>query len=389
MQWGGYDHTVEGTVHVALDVAPVREQPAGVGVYVTQLTRSLAEAQPAHLSLIGVRPEARALDGVPAGVPRSGFEVNLPGRGRSTSYHAWLQLRAADAAQRSGAALVHYTNASAPLRTRMPFVLTVHDLSVLRMPQLHPLPRLATLPVALVALARAAAVIVPSNAMRTELTRGLRVNPRRVVAIGHAASDVADDDPATAAPVLAELGLAPGAYLLALGTLEPRKNLVRLIGAFERLAPELPELKLALVGDSGWRRGAIDRRIATSAFRDRIVLGGYLPGAAVTALTRRAAAFCYVSVYEGYGLPVIEALAAGAAVVTSRSTGMVEAAGGAAVLVDPYDEADIARGIDAAMRRRDELIVAGRVRAAQRAWADVAAEHARVYRWAAAWRRAR
>jgi glycosyltransferase involved in cell wall biosynthesis len=159
---------------------------------------------------------------------------------------------------------------------------------------------------------------------------------------------------------------------------------VRLVGAFERLARVRPGLKLVLVGASGWRRGAIERRIAECPLRDDIIVPGYLPGRDVTALIRSAAAFCYVSLYEGYGLPVIEALAAGAAVVTSNRSGMIEAAGGAAVLVDPLREDDIARGIGEALERRSALIVAGRERAARRRWADVATEHTSVYRWAAA-----
>jgi len=365
---------------VALDVAPVRDEPAGVGIYVAQLAAALSRVDPQAVSLIGVRPEARSLDAVSGLTPRLSFSVPRAAGGPG-SYHAWMHLQAGEDARSTGARLAHFTNGAAPLIGTLPYVLTVHDLSIMRMPHVHPVARLATIPFALAAIARARAVIVPSDFVRRELMRGLRVSPQRVVAVEHAASAV-DEAPDSGA-ALGQLGLESGSYLLNVGTLEPRKNLVRLIGAFERVGQELPDLKLVLVGASGWRRGAIDRRIAESNLRDRILVAGYLPAPDVTTLIGNAGALCYVSVYEGYGLPVIEALAVGAAVVTSNRTGMVQAAGGAAVLVDPYSESDIARGIKHALDCRSELITAGKERAARRSWDDSAAEHLSVYRWAA------
>ena len=377
------DAPVEGgAVRLALDVAPVRGEPAGVGVYVSQLACCLSAAGADGVAFIGARSEARALDLIGNGNARLPFRAPHVGRRSIRSYHAWLQMHADSDARAAGAQLVHYTNASAPLRATLPYVLTVHDLSILRMPHQHPATRLATVPFMLAAIARAQAVVVPSDAIRRELTERLRVAAGRCVTIEHAAAEVVDG----VGPnhILERLGVQACNYLLTVGTLEPRKNIVRLVGAFERLARVRPGLKLVLVGASGWRRGAIERRIADSPMRDDIIVPGYLPGCDVTALIRSAAAFCYVSLYEGYGLPVIEALAAGAAVVTSNRSGMIEAAGGAAVLVDPLREDDIARGIGEALERRSALIVAGRERAARRRWADVATEHASVYRWAAA-----
>ena len=369
---------------VALDVGPVRAEPAGVGVYAAQLALAAADEDDIRISLIGVRPDARALDRLARQVVSLPLQVSWTTGGRwADSYHAWLHLQANADARRTGAALAHFTNACAPLRTTVPFVVTVHDLSVLRFPHLHPTPRLAIVPFMLNAIARARAVIVPSRAIGRELKRTLRVSRQRLVTIEHAPSQVVETD-AASDRVLARLGLVAGEYLISVGTLEPRKNIARLVAAFERVAGLRPNLKLVLVGAAGWRRAGIERRMALSPFRQSIVVAGYLPAAEVTSLVRSAAAFCYVSVYEGYGLPVIEALAAGAAVVTSNRSGMVEAAGGAAVLVDPFSEASIAAGIVEALGRTDELIAAGRERAARRAWADVAAEHAEVYRWAVA-----
>jgi alpha-1,3-rhamnosyl/mannosyltransferase len=182
--------------------------------------------------------------------------------------------------------------------------------------------------------------------------------------------------------VLVELGLTEGQYILSVGTLEPRKNLERLISAFELFAFD-SRMRLVLAGARGWHYMPILRRVARSPLRDRITLPGYLPPEAIAALTRSSAVSAYVSLYEGFGMPIIDAMCFGTAVVTSNRTSMPEAAGGAAVLVNPFDIHDIARGLREAIATRPKLIEAGRRRIAGRTWTDVAREHLDVYRWGA------
>lgn len=353
---------------LVLDVAPVRAEPAGVGLYVSLLVRELEGRSSLSLGLIGVRDEASALTWLAARLPHRPFSKR--------TYHAWMQLAAERDAHALGALLIHFTNAAAPLICHVPYVLTVHDLSVMRKPMTHPVARWGLIPVNLAAVARARQVIVPSAWTARELAR-IGVDGRRVVVIPHAPTlspRVGGED------VLARLGLERGRYVLYFGTLEPRKNVVRLIGAFERLARDRPELRLVLAGGRGWRFDGIERRVAESPVSDRIVTPGYVPDMDLAALIVNAAVVAYVSLYEGFGMPVLDAMALGTPVVTSRTTAMPEAAGGAAVLVDPRDEADIARGIVAALADRKGLAQHGRARAATRSWADVADEHVAVYR---------
>ncbi len=368
-------------LRLALDVAAVRGEPAGVGIYAASLARGLSRTASERLTLIGVRDEARMLDTARAKVPALRFDAPRLPSALASNYNVWLQTYADQDARRTGANLVHYTNAAAPIVGSLPYVLTVHDLSVIRLPHFHPFLRVATIPVTIAAIARARAIVVPSDWVKGELVGGLRISPRRIVVIEHAASDIpanlADPD-----AVVSRFGLSPYRYLLSVGTIEPRKNVVRLVAAFERLAAEDGELRLVLAGAPGWRRSAIERRVAASHYADRIVVTGYISNDDAAALTTRAAAFCYVSTYEGFGLPVIESLALGAPVVTSDRTATPQAAGGAAVLVDPFDVADIARGVREAMARRAELSVAGPARVAGRNWDDVAREHSAVYEWA-------
>lgn len=353
---------------IAIDVAPVREQPAGVGFYVASLVRNLTRSD-LDLALIGVRPEATMLSEQTAHTPSTPFSAH--------TYHAWMQLAAERDARATGAALVHYTNAAAPIAARTPYVLTVHDLSVMRMPGTHPLARLPIVPVNLAAIARARTIIVPSRFTARELRR-IGVDPRRVVVIPHAPA--IQNETMADQSVLARYALESGRYVLYFGTLEPRKNIARVVGSFEKVVANQPDLKLVLAGGRGWRCEGIERRIADSPARERVVVTGYLPDDELATLIRGSGAVAYVSLYEGFGMPVLDAMSLGAAVVASRTTAMPEAAGGAAVLVDPRDEAQIAAGIERALAQHDELVQRGRERAQLRTWTDVAAEHISVYR---------
>ena len=355
---------------VAIDVAPVRAEPAGVGLYVALLTRELVTTNALPLALIGVRPEARALEGLGDDVPLKAFSAR--------TYHAWMQVAAERDARSLEASLIHFTNAAAPIVGDIPYVLTVHDLSVARMPMTHPVARWGIVPVNLIAMARATAIIVPSDWTGRELGR-IGVSRRRIVVVPHAPAlqPSADHD-----DILARLGVAEGSYVLYFGTLEPRKNIDRLVGAFERVAEGRPDIKLVLAGGRGWRYGGIERRIRDSPIADRIVVTGYVSDAALAGLITNSALVAYVSLYEGFGMPVLDAMALGAPVVTSRTSAMPQAAGGAAVLVDPRDEADIARGLAAGLADRQRLARRGRERAAQRTWTNVADEHVDVYRHA-------
>jgi glycosyltransferase involved in cell wall biosynthesis len=364
---------------LGLDVAPLRRRPAGVGIYVLNLARAIAREMPGRLVLLGRRREAWSAEALLAELTGTEFSHR--------HYHAWMQLAAPRATRRSAVHLAHFTNAAAPLLGGRPYVLTVHDLS---MPRTHPLARLATIPVSLAAVAAARRIIVPSQATGEELCRLLRVDARRISIVPHAASGVVDEGSQLEATVqkagagdasvtLQRLGLRPAGYLLALGTIEPRKNHLRLLEAFEQLVGAGHDLRLVIVGELGWHAGALLRRIEASPQRARILRPGYVDETDLRALLEHSAAVAYVSLYEGYGLPVIEAMAAGAAVVTSSVSSMPEVAGDAAVLVDPRDVGAISRGIEEALQRRSELRAAGLARAQQRTWTDVARETIAVY----------
>ena len=146
-------------------------------------------------------------------------------------------------------------------------------------------------------------------------------------------------DEADVLRVREKLGL-PERFVLYLGTLEPRKNLPRLIRAFSHIADEVPH-SLVIAGGKGWRVGkAVE---IPSSLEDRVLLTGFVPGADLPALYSAAEVFAYPSLYEGFGLPVVEAMACGTPVLTSSVASLPEVAGDAALLVDPLSEEGMAR----------------------------------------------
>ena len=361
-------------MRVAYDAAPCRRNPTGVGVYVRDLGLALQEAIPDEIAFVGVRPDG-PLSGV-RGV-RTSFGGGL--------HQAWLQTRAIRDILAVGSSVAHFTNDAAPIRSPVPYVLTVQDLSTVLHPRWHPPARLALVPLMLASVLRACAIIVPSEATRREVGRVVpeRVR-RRMVVIPHApSSEWRVPTAREVASVRERLGVAGRPYIVSVGTLEPRKNHARLLAAFDRLVASEPDLALVLVGPAGWGR---QERRAAGRFRVKpsVIVTGYLDSSDLAAVVAGAEAFAYVSLYEGFGLPVIEAMGLGVPVVTSDRSSMPEVAGGAAVLVDPTDPAAIARGIGLARRDREALASAGLIRNGSRSWDDVAAATLDVYRWSTA-----
>ncbi|MEM7629136.1 MAG: glycosyltransferase family 1 protein [Planctomycetota bacterium] len=160
-------------------------------------------------------------------------------------------------------------------------------------------------------------------------------------------------------------------YVLSVCTLDPRKNLPRLVAAFATIAQRHPALCLVLVGKTGPAEADIRAQAMSLGIADRLVFAGYVPDASLPSLYARASVFCYPSLYEGFGLPVVEAMACGAPVVTSNVSSLPEVAGGAAAIVDPLDDAAIAAAIDRVLTDssyRDELVGRGFRRSEQFTW---------------------
>jgi glycosyltransferase involved in cell wall biosynthesis len=266
-----------------------------------------------------------------------------------------------------------------PPRSR-PLVVTVHDLAFLHAPE-HFTPRGNRYfrRALQVVRAEADAVVVPSQTTGDDcVAHG--IDPERVHVVPHGVR-VPDQTPEAAAATRRRHGL-DRPYVLWCGTLEPRKNLGGLLRAFALLAAEEPDLDLVVVGPSGWGDAAQDLRArATSAPLDgRVRMLGHVGTTELHALYAGARAFCFPSYREGFGMPVLEAMAHGVPVVTSAGTSMAEFSEGAALLVDPHDDESLAAALRSAVTdEHDRLAAAAMMRAAEHTWAVAARRTAEVY----------
>jgi glycosyltransferase involved in cell wall biosynthesis len=252
-----------------------------------------------------------------------------------------------------------------PIHSSVPLVVTVHDLAVLRHPETFNRWTRTYSRRALPRVARAATrLIAVSEFTKRELLELLDVPEEKVRVIPNAVGE----------PFTAEGEAAEGDYVLAVSTLEPRKNLSRLVEGHERA--RLNGLPLLVAGAAGWG----DVRVDGSGVRWL----GEVGDEELARLYRGARCVAYVSLYEGFGLPVLEAMACGTPVVAARTAALEEVAGDAAVLVDPLDPDAIAAGLNEAIDRREDLRERGLERARAFDWSDVARETVAVYREAAA-----
>jgi glycosyltransferase involved in cell wall biosynthesis len=319
-------------MRVGIDVSPLVQTRAGTARYLRGLLahndyEQLSFGGPSRLATV-----TRDLYWYPHGLPRE--------------------------ARKRACSVLHCSTFRGPVRSSVPVVVTVHDLAVLRHPGTFNqwTRRYSRLVVPRVARS-ARRLIAVSEFTRREIVELLHVPEERISVIPNAVdSRFSPDGPA-----------AEGDYVLAVGTLEPRKNLAAAQQAARRLGMEL-----RVVGERGWGGVDVDGWL------------GRVSDERLAELYRGARCLVYPSLYEGFGIPVLEAMACGTPVVTSAGGATEEVAGGAAVLVDPRDPASIAEGIEQAAARREELRARGLARARGFTWERVAAETRRVYEEAAA-----
>ncbi|MBI3667302.1 MAG: glycosyltransferase family 4 protein [Acidobacteria bacterium] len=337
---------------------------SGVGVYCTRLIESLAPAAPDLRFVLCYRANRffRAmLSPLPANTERRLFEERLSPR--------WT----------GGVALFHGLNQRLP-RSRFPrMVATFHDLFALSGEYSTPDFRWRFTALAKDAAARADHIIAVSHYTAFQVEQLLGVDPSRITVIHHGVDPVPEFTIEELATCLRRYRLRRP-FLLHVGAIQARKNISRLVEAFESLSPEY---QLALGGSDGHGAAEIHARIVASPAQERIRVLGYVPRPDIERLYRLASALAFPSLDEGFGLPVLEAMSAGLPVVTSNRSATAEVAGEAALLVDPTDTAQIVEGLRRVLGDeilRSELVRKGLERAAQFSWTRAAAETLAVYR---------
>ena len=249
----------------------------------------------------------------------------------------------------------------------------------------RPLSRLVHSALVYIATKRATRIVAVSHATEHDLIKKIGVEPGRISVVHLGYDDRVYHTGYTSketSHTVEKFGLTNG-FILYCGTLQPRKNIVRLIEAYALILSKhtLPH-KLVIVGKPGWKVNQVFRRVEQLGLRDRIVFTGYLPTKELALLLNRAAVFAFPSLYEGFGLPLLEAMACGVPVVTSDVSSMPEVVGDAAVLANPYDVQDLADAIARVLfepNLRGQLTARGRERIKSFSWEKTARETLQVF----------
>jgi glycosyltransferase involved in cell wall biosynthesis len=320
---------------LAVDLRAALDAPTGIGVYTQQLLTALAAR--GRFELLAVAHRAPSRDGWLAGNGIA-FEAQPAPWGV-----VWQQLQLPRRLRRGDVDLFWSPLQTLPLYGDVPAVVTVHDLTTLIYPETHRLKvRLTQIPFLGKSLARALRIVADSQATADDIRRFFPEAAARVRVI-HAgvAPRFTPAAPEAVAAIRRELG-CPSGYVLYAGTLEPRKNVALLLDAWEALREEDPEtLPLVIAGGYGWKSrpllGRLERLQGAGVHLLGRVEEDYL-----LRLLQGASCFVYPSLYEGFGLPVAEALACGVPVIASSSSSLPEVTGGAALLVDPDHPAELA-----------------------------------------------
>lgn len=372
-------------MRIGLDGLPLTSPKTGVGHYTFELARALASQEPSSLfemvypsTYPPIRPEGEDSVPLPDNLELNRVPVGPLGRHWwSAGLPRFIRSRKLE--------LFHGTNYDVPLWRQCATVLTIHDLSHLLHPETHQKRSVKRARRRLPTMVRTAdAIITPTDSVRRELCEQLNVASEKIFAIPEAARDCFRPvEFAETEGVRLRVGVGDE-FLLAVGTIEPRKNLAVLVSAFEEVTRARPEgtLQLVLAGGSGWLSGPLFEAIEKSPARDRILLTDYLHDGDLRALYSSCRAFIYPSIYEGFGLPPLEAMACGAPVIASRIASLEETTGGAALLFEPTNANELTQNIlellgDENVRR--ELSTAGQRRAAEFSWENTARLTWRVY----------
>jgi len=372
---------------IYLDVSAAAHGRAGLGRYAASLARALIAQHPDRFAFFYNRDAAThplaGMEGIPTRTVRAGYK---PWR-----MAVWLgQLASADFGRLvPGATLFHATeHLLLPLR-RVPTVLTVHDLIWHLFPQHHKRLNRWFLDAAMPLFCRRAThIIAISQCSKHDLVRFYGVPERKITVVPEAAAPrFRPAPPEQVTAVRARYGL-PARYAVTVGTIEPRKNLVRLADVVARLRAGAPpsaggtDVRLVVVGAPGWLYDETLARLAQPDVADAIVRPGFVPDEDLPAVYAGAHLCVQPSLYEGFGLPVLEAMACGTPVVCARASSLPEVGGDAARYFDPRDADDMARIIaavwdDAGLRA--EMRAAGLAQAARFSWDRAAAETMAVY----------
>jgi glycosyltransferase involved in cell wall biosynthesis len=354
---------------------------AGISRYIFHLLRALPEAAP-DLELHAYTHESQGQAAL------AGFHTHWARMQtqKPTIRILWEQLAFPVLLALTRFDLCHSMAYVAPLLSRTPSIITIYDLSFVLFPNYFPRLNRAYLSLGTrLSIRRARRVIAISHSTKRDLVRIFHLPPENIDVVPPGVESVFfPNGDGNAVELFRRAKNLPEHFVLFVGTLEPRKNIPRLIRAFAsaKMHLALPH-QLVIVGGEGWKDEEIDHAVMECHLPHDVILTGFVPAEELPYWYRAADAFIYPSQYEGYGMPLLEAMASGTPVVTGNLSSLPEAVGGAALLVDPHDEAAMEEAIGRVIKDqplREELIIKGSDRAREFTWQRAARSTADVYR---------
>lgn len=366
------------TMRIVLDARKLHD--FGIGTYIRNLVTELGRLDHDGDYVLLTKPEDAATAAAAGPNFRAVVETSRP-------YSMAEQWRVPMAAARARADLLHEPHYVLPPLTRCRTVVTIHDCIHLRFPEYLPSRAAFAYAHAMIRLAarKADRVLTVSDASKRDILHYTGVAPEKVVVV-HNGLDArfATAPDADAMDRVRQRFQLDHPFVLYVGNIKPHKNLERLIAAFASMRADGPEgLKLVVIGDETSKHPGLRQAVHRHRLDKHVRFFGFQPAATLVTFYRLARAFVFPSLYEGFGLPPLEAMANETPVVTSNLSSLPEVAGDAALLVDPYDVASIAEGIRRAVTDeplRQQLIAKGRARAREFSWARAAADTLAVYR---------
>lgn len=366
-------------MRIAFDGTTLTPGRTGVGYYTEHLLQHLAQ------EVAGTGDELIVVSNQPIDttqpLPR---HVRVHTGRRFPLRVAWMQMFAARVLDEIGADVAHLTNGMIPLGGSAAHVVTIHDMSLTLHPRCHPLRRqLINRPLASVAVRTADAIVAVSESARRDLLAVHRIPDARVSVVPEAAGPTfaVITDAVRRRRIRMRYAL-PERFLLYVGAIEPRKNLARLVEAFATARQRGIPHELVCVGPYGWSSRDLYEHVDRLGVRPVVHFTGYLPAEDLPVIYNLAEFFVFPSIYEGFGLPVIEAMACGTPTITSRTSSLEEIAADAALTLNPYDvealsEAIVRMAVDAELRH--ELSRRGLRRARDFSWSRSARETLALY----------
>jgi len=372
-------------MRVGLDGFPLLTPRTGVGHYTFELARALALLSPSDdFELVAPGPfPGSIIEDLRRNCPDNLRPVTV--EGNSIRRRRWWAVGLPLYLRKASLDLFHGTNYEVPLWNKRRSVLTIHDLSILLHPDTHQADLARRARRRLPVMARSASMIItPTESVKRDVSERLKVDPEKIVVTPEAPRRgfrrIALE---SAAEIKRRLGIEDE-FLLFVGTIEPRKNLLTLVRAFEQILRQTSHRpQLVVVGAEGWLTDELFAFIKESAISDRLRLTGYLEDDDLRALYSSCTLFVYPSIYEGFGLPPLEAMACGAPVIASNIATFRETLESAAQLIEPNDAEALARSIVELLEnedRRRTLSAAGQQHAGKFSWEKTARLTLEVYR---------